>query len=426
MTRRWTVYYGWIVVATVATLLTASAGARFLYGVVLKPLTEQFGWTRADLTGAVMVNMIILAALQPFTGWLCDRIGPKRILIGGIALIGVMLVPLSFATELWQIYLCYGIIGAVGFAATSPVNVTTLVSRWFTRRRGTALSIATSGSALGQLIIVPVATWLLTVTNWEIVFRAMAFVLVVAMIPLGVLMLRDIPEEELATGQGERAVNSKPVETAAGSTLRQALGAAPFWLLGFGFFVCGFTMAFANTHFMAFADDMGMPSMMAADVVAVTAIFSVIGTIGLGMLADRHERSHVLALTYGLRGCAFLLLLLLPTDGLMFIYAVVLGVSWSATTPLTAAISGDLYGRARLGLIFGTMYTLMNIGAGIGAFADGIVYDHFGEYNYALVANVIFGFAAACTVASVPRRIARHRHPAETAPLAETSPLTAD
>lgn len=409
MIRRLPVYYGWIIVATIATILTAAAGARLLYGVVLKPMSEQFGWDRASLTAAVMINMVAMCVLQPVVGLLADKIGPKRILVGGTLLIAAMLVPLSFATRLWQIYALYGLIGSVAFAATSPVNITTLVNRWFVRRRGTALSLATSGTAFGQLLVVPVATWVLTVTDWQTSYRLLAILLAVVMAPLGWLALKDNPaqvgavldDELLApdvnrTGAATLTARQRFAdEEREGATLRQALASSAFWILAFGFIACGFTMAFANTHFMAFADDMGMGAMMAANVVAVTAVFSIAGAVALGLLADRWRRSYVLAITYALRGASFLLLLLLPIGQLDFFYAIVLGFSWTATTPLAASIAGDLYGRANFGVIFGTMFTFMNIGFGLGAFLDGLMYDSMGHYRVALIANCGLGFAAA-------------------------------
>jgi MFS family permease len=149
---------------------------------------------------------------------------------------------------------------------------------------------------------------------------------------------------------------------------------------------------------MAYADEMGMHVTMASEVVSVTAFFSVLGTILLGMAADRFRRSYVLSLTYALRGVSFLLLLLLPVGPPMFIYALVLGVSWSATTPITAAISADIFGKAHAGLIFGTMFTFMNIGAGVGAWLDGVFYEATGNYDAALTINVIIGFSAAIAV----------------------------
>jgi MFS family permease len=121
------------------------------------------------------------------------------------------------------------------------------------------------------------------------------------------------------------------------------------------------------------------------------------------MAADRFDRRFVLSLTYGLRGLAFALLWVLPVGPLLFIYALVLGVSWTATTPLTAAIAADRYGRANLGLIFGMMFSFMNIGFGAGSFLDGLVYDTFGSYRAALLANAVLGLLAAVAAIQVGR-----------------------
>ena len=400
--ERGPVYYGWVVVGAIATILMATAGARFLYGVVLKPVTVQFGWERAALTGAVTLNTVMLSVMQPLIGMFADRVGPKLVLIGGTALIALVLIPLSMVNALWQVYLLYGVIGAIGFAATSPVNITTLVNRWFDRRRGTALSIATAGTALGQLVVVPAATWTLTMTDWQTTYRVLAGVLLLVMVPLGFFLLRDQPARhgDLATtarpGTREAVLNADGETTS--DTLAVALRTPVFWLLAWGFVACGFTMAFANTHFMAYADDMEMHAMTAANVVSVTAIFSVLGAVVLGLVADRRRRPPVLALTYALRGIAFLILFAIPDGPLVFLYALVLGVSWTATTPLTAAIAADRFGRKHFGVIFGTMFTAMHLGFGIGALLDGLIYDAFGAYRVALVINGIIGLSAAAAI----------------------------
>jgi MFS family permease len=147
---------------------------------------------------------------------------------------------------------------------------------------------------------------------------------------------------------------------------------------------------------------MGMGKVQAANVIAITSVCSIVGSVLLGLAADRRSRSRVLGLTYFLRGISFILLLALPKDNLIFIYALVLGISWTATTPLTAAISADLYGRIHLGVIFGTMFTFMNLGFGVGSLLDGIIYDVAGGYNVALIINGVLGILAAIAVFGVP------------------------
>lgn len=387
--------YAWVIVAVVAITLTIASGARFLFGVVLKPVSEEFGWSRAQLTGAVMLGMVVISICQPFVGILIDRVGPRKILLGGLVLLSVSLLPLAFVSSLWQIYLLYGLLMSFGLAATSPVLSTAIVGRWFTAKRGLAMSIATSGSAFGQLLIVPLATWILVMSSWQTTYLIVSAGILVIALPLSALFLRDGPARVAgapATHQGDEE----------GATLREAVGHPAFWLLGFGFVVCGWTMAFPNTHFMAYADDMGMSLLHAANTVSVTAVFSIAGSILLGIAADRYPTPFVLALTYALRALAFLLLLLLPAGNLLYVYGLVLGISWSATTPLTAAIAADRYGPKHLGLIFGSLFTFMNLGFGVGSLLDGIIFEASGGYNAALIVNVALGVIAAVGVALVP------------------------
>ena len=381
----------------ITVILTFTSGVRLLPGVVLKPVTQEFGWSRSQLMLTITVNMVFLSALQPFMGYAADRLGAKRVLVGGTLVLGAILFPLSRASELWHFYVLYGVFGSVGLAAVSPVNVTSIVSGWFERRRGSALSIATSGSAFGQLMIVPAATWLLTTTSWPNLYLILAIVLLLGMAPVGSIFVRANP---VAITGVRHAVDSDR-EGRRSLNLGDALAGSPFWLLAFGFFVCGFTMAFATAHFLSYADDMGMNSQRAADVIALTALFSIGGSFALGLAADRIDRRIVLAATYALRGLAFAMLWTLPIGGWTFAYAVILGISWTATTPLTAAISADMYGRANIGVIFGTMFSFMNIGFGAGSFLDGLVYDTFGTYRAALVGNAVLGVLAAVAVLQV-------------------------
>jgi MFS family permease len=400
--------YAWVVVAIVAITLTIASGARFLFGVVLKPISEEFGWNRAQLTGAVMLAMVVLSICQPLVGILVDRMGAKKILVGGIALLGVSLIPLSFATNLLQIYILYGVLTSFGLAAASPVLATAIVGRWFTHNRGLAMSVATSGSSFGQLLIVPIATWIMLATSWQTTYRVLAVALLAVAVPLSAIFLRDAPRAVVAAGE------APPAED--GLTLRDAIARPAFWILAFGFVVCGWTMAFPNTHFLAYADDMGMSVLHAASTISVTAIFSILGSVLLGLAADRYRRTSVLALTYALRGLAFLLLLLLPAGNLLYVYGLVLGISWTATTPLTAAIAADRYGPKHLGFIFGSLFTFMNLGSGFGSLLGGVIFEMTGGYQLALIVNVALGIAAAIAASLVPHL--GHEHQRRPSPMA--------
>ncbi|MGN6810867.1 MAG: MFS transporter [Thermomicrobiales bacterium] len=421
VTKRWGgVYYGWLIVATVTLMLAVTSGGRFVFGVVIKPVSYEFGWSRTDLATAVTINVILLSILQPIIGLAVSRWGSRRILLIGVVATAVMMVPLSLATHLWQIYVFYGIVAAFAFAATSPVNVTALVSGWFTKRRGLALSIATSGSAIGQLAIVPLATWIMVTWSWRTSYWVLAGVALLAMLPLGWLLVRDAPpgttddpdtppDDAPAAGDKSLVAGCAPVALPVVS-IRQAIRTPAYWQLSFGFFVCGYTMSFTSVHMIPYMLDMSEHSFHTMETVASTALSvvggcSILGAVVIGLLADRIGRKPMLATTYFLRGLAFLMLVLAgPNLVGIFLAAIILGISWTSTTPLTSAISADMYGRHSLAGIFGFMFSTMNIGSAAGAWLAARDYDITGNYHLSLIVNAFLGFAAAAVVQAVRER----------------------
>lgn len=405
------IYTGWYVVATIATVLAITSGARFLFGVVLKPVSEEFGWSRGDLAKAVTINTILLTLLQPVIGYLVDRWGSRRILLFGIVTTALMSLPITFARSLWQIYLFYSVIAAVTFAAMSPVNTTKLVANWFTKQRGLALSIATSGGPIGQLLVIPAATWIMLHQGWRVSYWTLSGVAVVAMLPLAWWFIRDAPAI-VRGGAAESAADAHGRPLKGGADLPKitvgcAMRSAPYWQLSFGFFVCGYTMSFTQVHMIPYLLDMPDHSHEAMQTVATTALSvvgacSILGSLAIGYLADRIGHKLMLAVTYFLRGLAFIILMLAgPSVPGIFLAAIVLGVSWTSTTPLTAALSANIYGRLSLGAIFGFIFSAMNVGSAVGAYIAGLDYDITGNYHLSLLVNGFLGFAAAALVQGV-------------------------
>ena len=277
------IYQGWYVVATIATVLAITAGARFLFGVVLKPVSEEFGWSRADLAKAVTINTILLTILQPVVGYLVDRWGSRRILLFGIFTTALLSIPITFAHSLWQIYLFYSVLAAITFAATSPVNTTKLVADWFTKRRALALSIATSGGPIGQLLVIPAATWIMLHHGWRVSYWTLSGVAVLAMLPLAWWFIRDAPHR---AGGGSKPVTDAHGRPIKGSddlpriTIGCAVRSAPYWQLSFGFFVCGYTMSFTQVHMIPYILDMPEHSHTVMQATASTALSVVMILIG--------------------------------------------------------------------------------------------------------------------------------------------------
>jgi MFS family permease len=397
-------FYGWVVVFMLMGMFALSSGSRYTFGVVFKTLTEQFGWDRGALSAVVSLSLILVSAFQIFSGWLADRFGPRLTLTIGFIVSAVVLFAMSFVTELWQVYLIYGLFGAIGFALVSPVASTALVNRWFAARsRGTALSLATSGVAIGQLAVTPIVAYLLVNGGWQLSYRALAGFMGLIVLPLVLLLLRNAPAD-IAAAADSRTTTRVPDEQK--TPLRAAIRTATFWELMIGVFSCGFTMSFASVHFVAFANDMGMENTVAADALGLAGAFSIVGAVIMGKWSDRIGRGIPLGVTYALRALSFVILLFASNEATLFFFAVVLGLSWTSTTPLSAAVTADAWGKRSAGFLFGVVFTFMTVGSSVGSVLGGLDYDIMHNYTAIIVANsVIAGLGALASFAIREHRV---------------------
>jgi MFS family permease len=379
--------YGWVVVGSVALLLMASSGTRFGLGVVFKPMVDYFGISRGELALAVSIQVLVSALSQPFVGMLVDRYGTRRVSGVGMLIVAAGLIGVSFAQNVWHVYVFYGIIASLGFAATGPASTAKIVTQWFAKRRPLAMSISHIGTTMGQFIVIPLIALVLISFNWQWSFRFLAILIIAVTSPLWWRLVRSPRPDEREEKTGGAADTYK-------IPLRRALTSSPFWLLAVGYFVCGFTMSFASTHIIAFADDMHIPQVAASTAVGVMSIFGVTGSIIMGYFADRTGRKNMLAFVYFLRGIAFFLLLFVNSEIGLFAVAVVLGTSWMANTSLTASITADIYGTTAMGTLYGTLFATMPLGSAVGSAAGGFIHDLTGTYDAALWLSASLGFIA--------------------------------
>lgn len=399
MTR---LYYGWIMLFAIVLMTFASSGSRFSFGVFVQPMSEAFGWDRAQLALAASLNLLMAGLLRPVAGLLADRVGSKLVAMGGVATAAVSLILTSYAQELWQFYLAYGFLLAAGYACASPVTVTTLVGHWFIRRRSLAMSVGSTGTALGELVTVPLAMLAVLYTGWDTAFRIIAGFMILIVLPVGFLLLHNRPSDRGLKPYGYDEGDERQRRGAAsGVSLREAVRSGDFWRLGFGFFVCGFTMSFASTHFIPFAMDMGFEPMVAANALGLVGGCSIVGGLATGWVADHWNRKNVLAGVYLLRGLAFAVLMEAHDVPMLYLGSLLLGISWTSTGPLTSAITADRCGLRHLGTIFGTMYTIMPIGSAVGAYLGGYFYEMAHGYHLSLVASALSGLIAAIVVYTV-------------------------
>ncbi|MCC6313629.1 MAG: MFS transporter [Thermomicrobiales bacterium] len=419
MGGRGRVHYAWIVAAVTFVTLLGAAGFRSTPGVLMTPLEQEFGWTRATISLAVSVNLLLYGFSGPFAAALMLRFGLRRVVVGALLTVSAGALLTTQMREPWQLILLWGVVVGLGAGFMATVLAATVASRWFVARRGLVLGVLTAAAATGQLVFLPLLASLTTSAGWRsaAVATAAGALLVV---PLAAVFLRDWPRDvgEVAYG----ATADEPPPTAVGNPigdafagLRFAAGRRDFWLLGGTFFVCGLsTSGLIGTHLIPAGIDHGMGEVAAASMLALIGVFDIIGTTASGWLTDRMDSRKLLFVYYGLRGASLLVLPMAfasPNFG-MIAFIVFYGLDWVATVPPTIALTTDLFGRERGPIVFGWVFTAHQIGAAVAATGAGVIRTVTGDYWLAFVTAGALCLVAAAMALAIGSARSREAIPA--------------
>jgi len=386
-------HWAWLVAVAAFVTLIGAAGFRAVPSVLIDPLHEEFGWSRATISAAVSINLVLFGLISPFAAALMDRLGMRRVVVGALVLVAAGSGLTVFMTASWQLLLCWGVLVGVGTGSMSMAFVATVTGRWFVKHRGLVSGVLTAAGATGQLVFLPLVAALATNYGWRtpaLVVAAAA----AAVVPLVLLLLRDHPSDVGTTAYGaspeEVAAPAAPVTGSSAVRAVRALVAATrtrtFWLLAAGFAICGAsTNGLVGTHFISAAHDHGMPHTTAASLLALIGIFDVAGTIFSGWLTDRVDPRLLLGGYFTLRGLSLLILpsLFAPgTEPSMWVFIIFYGLDWIATVPPTVALCRKRFGDAGP-VVFGWVFASHQIGAAVAAVAAGAIRDTQGTYDMA-------------------------------------------
>ena len=408
------IHYGWIVAAVTFLVLLSSAGVRATPSILMVPLEREFGWTRATISLAVSINLILYGLMGPFAAALMQRLGVRTTVLVSVAtlVLGIALTPLMRAP--WQLVLLWGVVVGAGTGMTALVLGATVVNRWFTERRGLVMGILTASTATGQLVFLPLLATVVERHGWR------AAVLLVAgaaclIIPLVLGLMRERPEDVGLVRYGERAVRhdekASLASTPAGAlaALRQGIRSGDFWLLAGSFFICGAsTNGLIGTHLIPACIDHGISEVRAAGLLAVMGVFDFVGTTGSGWLSDRWNNRYLLSWYYGLRGLSLLFLpyALVNTSLGLPVFAVFYGLDWIATVPPTVRLTTNVFGRDTAPIMFGWIVAAHQLGAATAALGAGALRTALGGYVEAFTISGVLCFVAAAMVLRIDRRAA--------------------
>jgi sugar phosphate permease len=396
-------HYAWTVAAVTFVVLLVAAGIRSTPGVLLVPLEEEFGWSRASISAAVAINLVLYGLIGPFAAAVIDRFGVRRTLAAALLALALGVGLTTIMRERWQLVLLWGLVVGTGTGFTAIVLGAILVNRWFAARRGTVLGALTASTATGQLVFLPVLAALAAGYGWRAPVLLMAG-LALLVVPLVVVLVRDFPRD---VGLAPYGGTERDAIAATGTTnparaaldgLRDGLRSRPFWVLAGTFFICGAsTNGLIGTHLIPACVDHGIPMVAAAGLLAAMGGFDLVGTMASGWLTDRWDSRKLLAWYYGLRGLSLFALpaALAGPEPARWAFAAFYGLDWVATVPPTARLTADAFGKERVGIMFGWIVAAHQIGAATAAWGAGTVRSELGAYHPAFVAA-----GALCLVAA--------------------------
>jgi MFS family permease len=413
------VHYAWTILVGVALALLAASGIRSAFGVFIKPMEAEFGWDRTALSFVAALSFMVNGATGPVVGRLADRWGSRIVLAASGVLLGVGALGAALIVSLWQLYATVGVILAIGGGAASTGVAAVVVTRWFEARRGLALGIVGGAMAAGQLLVIPLAMGLTMRWGWRTAFVVLGLAFLAAVLPLVLGVIRNNPRDMGLTAYGagvDGQAPGAPRPDERRTTLTEAAGTAPFWLLAGSFWVCGYTSSgLIMTHLIPHATEHGFHGAQAAQALGVMGAFNIVGTIASGWICDRFGQKVPLAAYYGLRGVSLLFLPYVGTLPGLFAWAVVFGLNYISTVPATTALTAKIYGRYSVGELSGWIFFSHQIGSAVGSLAGGMLYDRFGDYTMAFHSAALVAFAATLMVLAIRERPASRRPPATVA-----------
>jgi OFA family oxalate/formate antiporter-like MFS transporter len=402
-------FYGWVVVIIFFTINIVTSGIRFSFGVFFKSLVSEFGLTRAETSGVYSVYMLLCCVFSFVSGWGADKFS-LRILISLMGLFtGLSLILTSQAKSLWQLFVVYSLLLAMGTSGVFVVSTSRII-RWFDKKRGLAIGLTTSGTGLGTVITAPFAAYLIVTLGWRMSYIVMGVIAWLFIIPVAMLLNKDPGKKGLvpygAERNGGKIGESYLLESSnqpIGFSLSHAFRTRNFWYLVFVWLLSPICIFMILTHIVPHATDMGIPAMKAATILSLMGAMSIPGRLLGGRISDSASRKAI-AITCTVFLAVAIIWLIYSKDLWMFyLFALVFGFSWGGLTTVTTAMIGDIFGLHSIGIIMGTLSAGWSLGAAIGPIIGGLVYDISNNYSVAFLICVAAMVIATLLLALIKR-----------------------
>jgi len=384
-----------VVLACGGLILMLALGTRQSFGLFLRPMSMDLGWGREAFSFAIALQNLVWGCAMPFAGAIADRYGGGRVVAAGGLAYGAGLLAMAYSTTPLGFNLAAGLLVGLGLSCTGFGVVLAVVARAFPpEKRSVATGIAGACGSFGQFAMLPWAQGRISGLGWLNALLAFAF-LALIMVPLGAALA------------GRNAAEDESTQS-IGAALGEAAAHRGFWLLTASFFVCGFQTIFVMTHLPAYLVDRGLTPAQGMTALAVIGLFNIVGSYGCGALGGRYSKRLLLAWIYAIRAVAIGVFIAAPlTPAGTYLFAAVLGLTWLGTVPLTNSLVGQIFGVKFLSTLFSISFLGHQLGAFIGAWAGGAVFDLTNSYLPVWAAAIALSVVAAALCIPINERALR-------------------
>lgn len=409
-------FYGWIIVAVSFLIgFTESGVFQNILSIFMKPMVDEFGWTRASVTGAIAFGSISGGLLSLVTGPILDRYGPRMVCFWGILLLSLGLGAMTFVNHLWQLYLFFGV-GRMVAVGVLSLGISVSVANWFVRYRGRAMGITRVGDRLGSTLLPLMVQFLILAFGWRFAWGTLGVVVFLMSGIPALLFLRHRPEEmgllpdgaaPAPTGDGsgneragEERVDASGYDAEPFWTRTQATRTKAFWILTLITSLIPFMQAGINFHIYPFLTDQGFSETTAVFILSTIALFGMVGSPIWGMLTEKFRIQHLLTVNVVGNGLIFLVLYLairFKFDGawgigIIFLLAALHGIFHGGRNPMIPVVWADFFGRRSLGSIYGLSNPFFFTANALGPIFAGLCFDLLGSYEFPFYFFVVMFF----------------------------------
>jgi len=386
-------FYGWVVVAGAFVVLFVAYGAQYAFGVFFAALLDEFHWSRAGLSGAFSLYAFAYCVFGFPAGRLTDFWGPRRVIAAGGCFLGFALAGMAAVSRLWEPYLLYGVVAAMGMGtAYVPCNAT--VVKWFVRQRGLAVGIASSGASVGTVVLPPLAQALVDAVGWRTAYVVFGVGVLLLVNLIALVMRRDPESLGLHPDGADRPMPATAAGGDASWPLSRAARTPAFWLLGAAFSATWIPVFIPLVHIVRFGRDLGLTPLVAASVLSALGVGAVAGRLAMGAVSDRIGRRATVAVAMALQAAAFVGFAVVQSPGPLYATAFAFGYSYGAISTLFTAIVGDFFGREQAGTLVGVLFAMAGSMGGWGPVIAGAIHDAWGTYALAFALSAGFNILA--------------------------------